>query len=231
MIRACKEAGVPLFVAYYRRALPRFRKIKELVTNRAIGEVRFVNISLYQPPATNELNRDDLPWRVLPEIAGAGKFLDLACHTLDILDYILGPIVEAKGIAANQAGLYPAEDIVAGSFRFESNVHGIGVWCFTAFTDVDMNEIFGTKGKICFSTFGSEPVRLVTSDKSQEFTFENPSPIQQPLIQTIVDELLGRDQCPSTGITAARTSKVMDEILKDWRQTCSVDFLPSHSYD
>ena len=41
MITACKDAGVPLYVAYYRRAQPRFLKIKELLENNAIGDVRF----------------------------------------------------------------------------------------------------------------------------------------------------------------------------------------------
>jgi hypothetical protein len=37
--------------------------------------------------------------------------------------------------------------------------------------------------------------------------------VQQPLVQSIVDELLGRGVCPSTGETAARTSRVMDAAL------------------
>ena len=50
MIAACREAGVPLFVAYYRRMLPRFRKIKALIDEGAIGEVRTVSVTLYQHP-------------------------------------------------------------------------------------------------------------------------------------------------------------------------------------
>ncbi|MCK4793694.1 MAG: hypothetical protein KAV87_58740 [Desulfobacteraceae bacterium] len=37
--------------------------------------------------------------------------------------------------------------------------------------------------------------------------------IQQPLIQTIVDELTGAGRCPSTGNSAAQTSWVIDKIL------------------
>jgi hypothetical protein len=33
------------------------------------------------------------------------------------------------------------------------------------------------------------------------------------LIQTVVDDLLGRGECPSTGESARRTSVVMDEVL------------------
>ena len=37
------------------------------------------------------------------------------------------------------------------------------------------------------------------------------------MIQSIVDELNGRGRCPSTGDSAARTARVMDQILKDVR--------------
>lgn len=209
MIQACEAAQVPLFVAYYRRALPRFIKIRELIDQGAIGDVRFVTVRFFQKVRPNDLDQANLPWRVLPEISGGGKFLDVGSHNLDILDFILGPIQEVTGQAANQAHLYPADDIVTGSFVFASGVHGIGVWCFSAFENHDLNEIVGSKGKLSFSTFGSEPIRLTTEDKTTEFPVENPLHIQQPLIQTTVNELNGLTTCPSHGESAARTSSTL----------------------
>jgi predicted dehydrogenase len=217
MMDACQTAGVPLFVAYYRRALPRFLKIKELLETGAIGEVRCVSVSLYQPVRPEELDPATRPWRVIPEIAGGGYFVDLASHMLDFLDYILGPIRSAHGFAANQAGLYPAEDIVSGSFVFESGVPGTGTWCFTAFEKVDQTEITGTKGKITFPTFDNSPVILTTATETAEFSIPDPAHIQQPLIQTVVDDLTGSGQCPSTGDSAARTSWVLDQMLQTYR--------------
>jgi predicted dehydrogenase len=211
MIDACQTAGVPLFVAYYRRALPRFLKVKELVDSGALGEVRFVTVTLTQPPA--EYDPDNLPWRVIPEIAGGGLFVDLASHILDFLDYVLGPIRTAHGAAANQGSPYPAEDIVSGTFEFESGVYGVGLWSFTGFEDVDRIEIAGTSGKVVFSAFANAPVRLVTAGGTSEFNIVHPPYIQQPLIQTVVHALNGTGQCPSTGESAARTSRVMDRLL------------------
>ncbi len=215
MIDACQEAGVPLFVAYYRRSLARFLKIKELIDSGAIGDVRFVSIILYQAVRPQEMVSSNLPWRVLPDIAGGGIFVDLAAHQLDFLDYVLGPIAAVHGFAGNQAGHYPAEDIVTGTFRFESGVQGVGCWSFSAFETVDRTEIVGSKGCITYSTFGSEPVLLTTSDGDTEFAIDYPPHIQQPLIQTVVDDLLGVGQCPSSGKSGARTSWVMDEMLKN----------------
>ena len=214
MIQACQAAQVPLFVAYYRRALERFLKIKELIEAQAIGEVRFVSLCLYQPLSPNELQTETLPWRVRPEIAGGGLFVDLAAHMLDFLDYVLGPIRDVQGFAANQAHRYPAEDIVTGTFVFESGIQGVGAWCFTGFDRWDQTEIVGSKGKITYSTFDDQPVILTTTQGREEFFYEYPPHIQQPLIQAVVDDLHGRGSCPSTGESAARTSWVMDQMLR-----------------
>lgn len=212
MIRACEENSVPLFVAYYRRALPRFLKIKELLENEAIGSVRSVAIVLHKKPALNDFC-SQTNWRVDPEIAGCGYFCDLACHQLDILQFYFGSIKSAKGFSLNQIGLYKAEDIVTATFLFEAGIPGTGSWCFTAHEELDRTEIIGSKGKIVFSTFDTSPILLITEEGEQKIRIENPEHVQQPLIQTVVDELLGIGKCPSTGETGAVTNLVMDQIL------------------
>ncbi|MCO6452299.1 MAG: Gfo/Idh/MocA family oxidoreductase [Caldilineales bacterium] len=216
MLSACREAGVPLFVAYYRRALSRFLKIKELIDGGKIGEVRGVTILQTKPVRPDELDRSALLWRVQPEIAGGGWFVDQAAHQLDFLDFVLGPIRSVQGFAANQAGLYPAEDIVSGAFTFESGVQGVGLWCYTASAEVDRTEIVGSKGSIAFTTFDDAPVVVTSGDKVETHSINSPPHIQQPLIQTIVDELLGEGRCLSDGESAARTSWVMDQMLADY---------------
>jgi predicted dehydrogenase len=218
MVRAFRPAGVPLFVAYYRRALPRFLKVKELIKSGAIGKVWYVSMVIHKAAQEEHLTPDELPWRVIPEIAGGGHFVDLASHTLDFMDYVLGPIVSVRGFAANQGNFYAAEDIVAGTFVFESGVYAVGMWSFAAFDSFDTNEIVGNKGKVSFSTLGVEPVILTTQEGSTPFPIDNPPHVQQPLIQTIVDELNGIGDCPSTGESAARTSWVIDELLRDYRK-------------
>ncbi len=215
MIQACQKESVPLFVAYYRRALPRFLKIRQLLAEGAIGQVRAVTTRYFRRPlAVN----NELPWRVQPALSGGGLLLDVGSHTLDILDFLLGPIEQASGLATNQAGLYSAEDMVSARFLFPNGVHGTGLWCFAAGFDFDENEIIGSAGKITFSTFADEPVLLENTSGRTEFPLKNPRHIQQPLIQTIVDELNGQGQCPSSGISAARTSQIMDQLIKDFYQ-------------
>jgi predicted dehydrogenase len=214
MLQACHAAQVPLFVAYYRRALSRFRKVKELIDAQTIGDVRFIHLTLYQPLAPEELLPETLPWRVLPDVAGGGRFVDLASHMLDFLDYVFGPIRAVQGFASNQAGRYPAEDIVTGTFLFGSGVHGVGTWCFTGYDRWEVTEIVGSDGKLAYTTFNSHPIILTTREGRTELSYEDPAHIQQPLIQTVVDALNGIGSCPSTGESAARTSWAMDQMLK-----------------
>lgn len=217
MIAACEESGVPLYVAYYRRAHPRFLKVKELLENKAIGDVRFVSTTQYQKASEEVMNSQNLPWRVQPELSGGGLFFDLASHTLDMLDFFLGPINAVQGFASNQTGYYRAEDIVTGTYMFESGVHGVGNWCFSAFENVDVNEIVGSKGKITFSTYGNEPIVLTTARGAEQWSFVPPVHVHQPLVETIVADLTGDGgKCPSSGVTGARTNWVMEEMVKNY---------------
>jgi predicted dehydrogenase len=168
-----------------------------------------------------DLSVETLPWRVVPEIAGGGRFVDLASHTLDFFDYVFGPIVTAHGEASNQAGNYKAEDIVTGTFKFKTGIHGTGVWCFSAYGKRDVTEIVGSTGRISFSTFGVEPIKLITGNDTIEYAFDYPEHISQPLIQTVVNELIGVGRCPSTGESAARTSWVMEQMLTSRGFACS----------
>jgi predicted dehydrogenase len=215
MLAAAHAHQVPLWVGYYRRALPRFLKVKALLADGAIGAPRTVTVTHRTPLLDPEGGA--LPWRVDPALNGGGLFFDMGCHTLDILDFLLGPVAEAKGFAANLGGAYAAEDTVVAALRFSSGVHGTATFSFAADTDFEMNEIGGSEGRLQFSTFTPSPIRLLRGDKVDEFPVGDPPHVHQPLIQTIVDEMNGRGRCPSPGESAARTAKVMDAIVAEFK--------------
>jgi len=212
MIHACEVLNVPLFVAYYRRALPRFCKVKSLLENKAIGEIRTVNVRLYKPASESDISGAE-NWRVNPQVGGGGYFFDLACHMIDLLHFYIGPIISTRGFKSNQAKLYSAEDIVSASFLFENDILGTGLWCFNSKIDFEQTEIIGSEGEITYSNFADAPVILKKNGKEEVFNIDHPQHIQQPLIQRIVDELLGKGISPSRGSTAAKTYWVMDQIF------------------
>lgn len=210
-----RETGMPLFVAFYRRALPYFLKIKELVDQKAIGDIRYVRIELNWEPADRELGKGPEPnWRVSPTISGGGLLHDLASHQFDFLEYVLGPIKTANGISRNQAGLYEADDIVAATFEFESGVLGTGNWCWTVNKEqrVEQTELIGSKGKLSFSFFEKFFIKLETETGTEDITVPFPEHVQQPLIELIVRDLRGEGKSPSTGETGARSNQIIDWI-------------------
>lgn len=223
MVAACARAGVPLFVAYYRRALPRFLMIKEWLDAGRIGTPRFVHMQhTLRPeshpvaPITPEVVASgNIPWRYLPEVGGGGNFIDMATHMIDMVDYLLGPIAEVKGKAENKGGLYPGEDTVSAWFRLENGVHGTGQWCYVAGTNVDRMEIVGSDGAIRFSFFDQEPHEIETEKGIERIEARNPKYFHQPIIQTVTDELLGRGTCPSTAENGMRAMRVQAQILAD----------------
>jgi predicted dehydrogenase len=221
--KASQKYKRPVFVAYYRRTLPGFLKIKNLIEKGLIGKVRFVQLQIL-----NYLSQDEksgrLPWRVKPEISGGGHFFDLASHQLDYMDFIFGPAQKVVSVAVNQANLYDAEDFVSASIYFPKNIVVTGTWCFTVARECnrDSLEIFGEKGMIKTSTFTFEPIVLINENLHEEYINERPENIQYYLIEQVVNELMGRGKAVSTGITAARTSRVMDEVVAEYYKGQSV---------
>ena len=218
MIKVSEKTGMPLRVAYYRRALPAFLKAGSLIKEGAIGKVLLVKVTYFAEAVERNQKPEEMNWRVKPEISGAGHFFDMASHQLDYLDFVLGPVKEIYGMATNRAGLYEAEDTVAGSWIHQSGTPGIGSWCFVVDRndEEDRIEFIGEKGHIRFSCFTHGSLTIVQAGTSREFTFDNPEHISQNLVQQVVDELRGRGKCVSTGESAARTSRVMDEMVKGY---------------
>ncbi len=214
---ASEKYGIPVFVAYYRRTLPGFLRVKEFIEKGIIGKVQFVQLQLFKAPSDNE--RDGkLPWRVDPAISGGGHFFDLASHQLDWLDFVFGPIQQVKSIVRNYSGLYKAEDFVTAEFSFPDNITGTGTWCFGSpeSNSRDIIEIIGSEGSIKFSTFSFESIEVVNGSGRKRYVNERPEHVQLYLIEKIVQSLEGRGISPSTGNSAARTAKVMDEIVAEY---------------
>ncbi len=218
MVEACREADVALFVAYYRRTLPGFVKVKEIIDSGWLGEVRAVNIEMYKALTEADSKNDDNNWRVDPDIAGGGYFHDLASHTLDYLDFLFGKIIAVHGIASNQAKAYRSDDIVSANFEFENGVIGTGLWCFASSkcAEKDSVKIIGSKGELSFNCFGDPmTINLISEEQgNQTLHFLHQQPVQQSLVQLIVDELRGEGTCPSKGDNGTRATAVMEEITK-----------------
>ncbi|SKA58515.1 Gfo/Idh/MocA family protein [Enterovibrio nigricans] len=211
MLSAFRKAGVPLFVAYYRRSLPRFAVVQQWLADGLIGKVRHVHWTYHRAP-----NPDDVAgkpnWRVNPDIAGGGYFVDLASHGLNLFQQWFGNISNAKGLSVNQQGFYEAEDAVSACFAFESGVLGSGYWSFAASTREDRVEIIGSEGKIVCSIFGDEAFTL-DGQESRVSNIANPEAVQFYHVENLVAHLKGEKTHPSLGESGRNTTWAMEQIL------------------
>jgi predicted dehydrogenase len=214
--RISEKTGIPCFVAYYRRYLPYFQRVKNIVSNGEIGTVINVQIRFSVPPRELDYNSSkNMPWRLQPDIAGGGYFYDLAPHQLDLLQNMFGVITQADGICANRGGLYKTEDTLSACFKFESGLPGSGSWCFVAHESAkeDRIDIIGDKGLISFSVFNYDPILLHTSNGTKSIVIPNPPYVQLPLIRNVIEHLQNIGTCECDSISATPVNWAMDRIL------------------
>jgi len=211
-----ERTGVPCFVAFYRRYLPYFLKVKQIIDEGQIGRVMNVQVRFAVPTRQLDYSRpEELPWRLQPDIAGGGYFYDMAPHQLDLLQMFFGVILDAQGLCANRGGYYQAEDTVAACFRFENGLLGSGMWCFVAHESAseDCIEIIGDRGKLLFSVFDFAPIRLYNSEGIQQLEVPNPPYVQFPIIKSVCEHLQGLGICSCTSLSATPVNWAMDRIL------------------
>lgn len=213
--RISQTTGMPCFVAYYRRYLAYFNRVKQLVSGGEIGNVVNVQIRFAVPPRDLDYNSRNLPWRVQADIAGGGYFYDLAPHQIDLLQEMFGPIIEAEGYTANRGGLYETEDTVSACFRFANGVPGSGSWCFVSHESAkeDSIQIIGDKGSVSFSVFTYAPISLHTERGHEFIRVDNPPYVQLPLIKNVVEHLQGTAICTCDCVSATSVNWVVDRIL------------------
>ncbi|MCK4747373.1 MAG: Gfo/Idh/MocA family oxidoreductase [Bacteroidales bacterium] len=212
---AAEKHGIPVYVAYYRRSLEYFLKVKEIIDSGRLGRILHIHMQQHFPVRDEDHNSKDLPWRLIPDVSGGGYFHDMGCHALDILFFIFGDPVSVTGTKTNVGGLYQPEDTIGASLVLPGDLLVTGSWSFITPEPhaTDRIVVTGENGKLEFSVFSFEPIALNLGDGIESIAPARPDHIQMPLIKTIVSELNGTGSCPSTGRTAAVTSRVMDQIL------------------
>lgn len=214
--RISEQTGVPCFVAYYRRYLPYFQKVKEIIESGTIGNVVNVQVRFSVPPRDLDFQSGkEMPWRLQPDIAGGGYFYDLAPHQIDLLQNLFGVITRAHGYPANRAHLYQAEDTLSACFFFESGIPGSGSWCFVGHESAkeDCIEVIGEKGSLSFSVFTYQPIEVITSEGKNLITVPNPPYVQLPLIKSAIQHLQGIGKCDCTSVSATAVNWVLDRVL------------------
>ena len=215
MIKVSEQTGMSLFVAYYRRRLPGFLKIKELLNEGIIGKPNHFEIRFITPPRPEDYLKP-LPWRVIPESSGGGYLHDLGSHQLDLLDFLLEPLKLVDSDSENRLGLYAPADFVKATFKTDSGISGSAFWNFGASgkEHTDTIVISGEKGRIEFSCFDFTQTKVVSQDHILYYDNPRPEHVQSGLIELITEEIRQNKKDKTNAISAARATRLLDNLSK-----------------
>lgn len=218
MADAVKQYNGKLTVAHYRRALPMFLHVKDLIEKKAIGDIRTVQIRMWKSIKPDLIANSETNWRVHPELSGGGYFHDLAPHQLDLMLYFFGEPEKYHGYSLNQSNAYPADDHVCGEIVFKNKVVVNGSWSFNVAESqaIDFCEMVGTKGSIRFPFFGNF-VSWQNEDGEETLNFTHPEHIQQPMITKIVSYFRGEGPNPCSIEEAVTLMKILDAFTTKWK--------------
>jgi predicted dehydrogenase len=143
MVQTCKDNNVQLAVNYVYRFHPLAAKVKELITNQAIGNLIHVNahFNINFPPDNN--------FRFIKSKSGGGAMRDLGSHLLDLFRYFGGEMEPVSCIMDNVIFKSEVEDFASGTLKFENG--GYASFLVSTNTGKAFNriEIIGSDGSIC----------------------------------------------------------------------------------
>lgn len=214
MIKVSEQTGMPLFVAYYRRAQRYFRKVKEIISSGVLGDIRFVEIKLVKPPGPGD-KLLPLPWRLKPEISGGGYFVDVASHQIDLLQWFFGPIKLLGATVQNIGRFYEVEDFVAAHFITNNEAPIVGNWCFCGPENnpTDSFKVTGHNGVLSFSTFSYAPI-VLQSATHQVFRYKSPHIAELDMVSEVNMYIRNNSgPNPSDLASAAVTTRLIVETL------------------
>lgn len=205
MIAAADEARLPLSVAYYRRALPRFTTFARLATDGTIGTPRVATITHLKPRSA----WPEAAW--VREIAG-GIFADSQCHTIDWLGHVFGPAQEVCGFSECQADGRTA-DFVGFTGRF-GDLAVTATCAYSVNATADAVTIHGDAGSVSMSFFRAAPIMVTRDGVTTTVTAADPPHVHQPFVEQVVAHIRGDAPNPCSGQEALHTAVVMESIVR-----------------
>lgn len=215
LIECARQNKVKATGAYYRRKLPLFLKVKEIIENKELGDIRCVNIKTFVSPTKNKIANSEEFWRVDPNISGGGLFHDIAPHQLDIIYWLLGAPIDMIGKSINQTNNYEAPDVINFNGYTKDNILINGVWLFNVHNNSteDSCQIIGENGFVEFSFFNAPKLKIMLNNNENIVNFSNPEHIQQPMISSVVRYFMGKEENPCSLEEALISMKMLDSTI------------------
>jgi UDP-N-acetyl-2-amino-2-deoxyglucuronate dehydrogenase len=118
MVRACREAGVKLFVVKQNRLNPTMQLLKRAIEAGRFGQIYMTTVNVFWTRPQSYY--DDAPWRGRWDMDG-GAYLNQASHYVDMVDWLVGPVDNVHAYTATLARDIEAEDTGVMTMRLRRN--------------------------------------------------------------------------------------------------------------
>ncbi|MFF2446634.1 Gfo/Idh/MocA family protein [Neobacillus sp. NPDC058068] len=211
MILACKNNGVIFMEGFMYRFHPQHKKVKELLTEKVIGDIKMVRayFSFYMEDRVGNI-------RLNPNLGG-GALYDIGCYCINSIRYILGtePLNMAILGDMNPDGV---DTSAAAVMLFPGNVYTAFMCSFDA-TLKHEYEIIGTKGTIRVPyayrpdlNAGNGMVQIYLDNEYKEFIINGDQYLLE--VEHFADCIINNREPSYTGEDSLANLKVIDSLIE-----------------
>ena len=147
LVAAAEAAGVKLGVLFQDRLEPDLVGLREFLHGGGLGRVLLASarVKWHRPPEYYAASR----WRGTKALDGGAALVNQGIHTVDLLVWLLGPVVRVHALAATQLHAIEGEDVALALLRFASGAVATLEATTVAFPGYPRRvEISGTEGTV-----------------------------------------------------------------------------------
>jgi predicted dehydrogenase len=122
LIEACAAAGVKLGVFFQDRLRPAVVEIKRMLDSGELGTPVMISgrVKWYRPPEYYSGSK----WRGTWALDGGGALMNQAIHTVDLVQWMFGPVAHVSAAVATRVHSIEVEDTAAAVIQFTSGAIG-----------------------------------------------------------------------------------------------------------
>jgi predicted dehydrogenase len=212
MIAACRQAGVRLSVAYYRRLYPIMARIREILAAEEIGTPLLAQMNAFE--------QFDLPadhprrWLFDPEIAAGGPLMDFGCHRIEVLLHLFGPAEEVRGMTSRGFSGRAVEDTAGALLRFPGGTLGTLNVSTVLEEARDSLDIYGSGGSLHVPVLNRGQFTVRGPSGTREESYPCHENLHQPYLQAVTAALLEGRAPPVSGEEGREVTRVITEIYR-----------------
>ena len=206
MVQAADESRKTLGVAYYRRTYPKVQRAKQLLAAGVIGKPLLAELTSH---AWFD-GQGDRSWLVDPAKAGGGPLFDVACHRIDVLNFLFGQPLRASGQLSNVVHHYAVEDNATVMIEYPGGVRGVVDVRWHSQVIRDECRIRGTEGEMELSPLNG-PDLVYPGGRESLPPHAN---LHFPMVENFVDALLSKAPLLASGESSLWTDWVIERARR-----------------